>query len=33
VAGTIAGTIYVAGGGPQSGSSFTDLLEAFSFQT
>jgi hypothetical protein len=33
VAGTIAGTIYVAGGGPQGGSSFTNVLEAFAFQT
>jgi large repetitive protein len=31
VAGTIGGVVYVAGGGPQSGSSFTNVLEAFSF--
>jgi large repetitive protein len=32
-AGTIGGSVYVAGGGPQSGSSFTNVLEAFSFQS
>ena len=30
-AGTINGVVYVAGGGPIGGSSFTDVVEAFSF--
>jgi glucose/arabinose dehydrogenase/N-acetylneuraminic acid mutarotase len=31
-AATIGGVVYVAGGGPNSGTSFTSVLEAFSFQ-
>jgi N-acetylneuraminic acid mutarotase len=31
-AGTISGVVYVAGGGSTSGSSFTNVLEAFAFQ-
>ena len=31
-AATMGGVVYVAGGGPNSGSSFTGVLEAFSFQ-
>jgi hypothetical protein len=31
VAGTIGDVVYVAGGGPVGGSSFTSTLEAFSF--
>ncbi len=30
-AGTIDGVVYVAGGGAYSGSSFTNIVEAFSF--
>jgi hypothetical protein len=33
VAGTFAGTVYVAGGGPHSESSITNVLEAFSLQS
>ena len=32
VAGTIGGVIYVIAGGPSSGSSYSDLNEAFAFQ-
>jgi hypothetical protein len=31
VAGTIAGVVYVAGGGPQTGASFSAVNEAFRF--
>ncbi|ACZ43662.1 Kelch repeat-containing protein [Thermobaculum terrenum ATCC BAA-798] len=33
VAGTINNTIYVAGGGPQGGAAFTNVNEAFAFNT
>ena len=33
VAGTIDGVVYVAGGGPQGGTSFSALNEAFAFQS
>lgn len=31
--GTINGVVYVAGGGPTGGSAFTDVTEAFSFES
>jgi hypothetical protein len=32
VAGTISGVVYVVGGGPQAGSSFTSVNEALGNQ-
>ena len=31
-AGTIDGAVYVAGGGPQGGGSFSDIVEVFAFE-